>query len=175
MIEVDLTHEEQRAYNRIFWNTQDLVARSPEEQDDSFASAEELAGLLYNRMAIPRVRLDLFSNPELNLAGPGKSPLQSLQSSGMTTRDPAFLKHLHYFIHGPCLPEETIQGSEQIMHEEGNSIGEGKTRQLDFIRQQVRKHHLSAAAATEFEKLAHEIGMGRHADEFRKAALSAKR
>jgi hypothetical protein len=175
MIEVDLTHDEQLAYNRILWNAQDLIARTKEEQEDSLASAEELAQLLYTRMAIPQVRLDLFSKPELNLAGPGKSPLQALQSSGATTHDPAFLRHLHYFIHGPNLPAETIRGIEQILHEEGRSIGEGKARHLEFVRQQVRKHNLGAAAATEFEKLAHEIGLGRYAEEFRKAALSAKR
>lgn len=175
MNDIDLTHEEQVLYNRIIWNTEEMIARSYDEQQDVLDSADELVHLLEERKAIPRIRLDLFSKPELNLAGRGKSPLQVLEQKGVTTRSVDFLKHLWFFIHGPRLPEELILGVQRISKREVVTTGDLVKEISNFIRGQFEKHRLGAAAATEVEKLAHEIGYGRYAEQFRKAALSAKR
>lgn len=175
MNDIELTHDEQVLYNRIIWDSEEMIARTTDEQQDVVNSADELAHLLRARGAIPRIRLDLFSNPDLNLAGRGKSPLQVLEQKGATTRSTEFLRHLWYFIHGPRLPEETISGVERIVSKEIGATSELVKELGEFIQRQVEKHCLGTAAATEVEKLSHEVGYGRYAEQLRKAALSAKR
>lgn len=175
MNDIELSHEEEVLYNRIIWDSQELVARTPEEQEDVLSSADELVHRLRQRGVIPRIRLDLFSNPELNLAGRGKSPLQALEQKGVTTRNAEFLRHLWFFIHGPRLPQELIEGVQRIAAREVVTTGDLVKEIGEYIQKQFEKHRFGVAAATEVEKLAHEIGYGRYADQFRKAALGAKR
>lgn len=175
MNDIELTHDEQVLYNRIIWDSEEMIARSSEEQEDVLHSADELARLLKERGAIPRIRLDLFSNPDLNLAGRGKSPLQVLEQKGATTRSFEFLRHLWFFIHGPRLPEETISGVERIVGKEVGATSELVKEIGEFIRRQFEKYKLGTAAATEVEKLSHELGYGKYSEQLRKAALSGKK
>jgi hypothetical protein len=174
MYDIDLNHDEEFLYNHIVWDSSALLARTSDEQEEAFAAAAELAQLLFDRKAIPKIRLDMFSNPDLNLAGRGKSPLQLLEQNHVTTRHPAFLKHLWFFIHGPKLPVETIEGAKKIADDDNRAFGDALKQLLEFVSEQSKKHHFGASDATECEKLAHELGWGRHADQFRKASLSAK-
>ncbi len=174
MYDIDLNHDEEFLYNHIVWDTSELMARTSDEQEEACAAAADLAQLLFARKAIPKIRLDMFSNPELNLAGRGKSPLQLLEQNHATTRHPTFLKHLWFFILGPKLPAETIEGAKKIANDDNRALGDAMKRLLDFVTEQSKKHRFSASDATECEKLAHELGWGRHADQFRKASLSAK-
>jgi hypothetical protein len=175
MNDIDLTHDEQVLYNRIVWDLEEMLARSYDEQQDVLDSADELVHLLQSRQAIPKIRLALFSDPNHNLAGKGKSPLQLLEQKGVTTRSAEFLKHLWFFIHGPRLPEELMDGVQRICAREVVATGDLVKEISSYIQVQFGKHHLGITAATEVEKLAHEIGYGRYAEQFRKAAVSAKR
>lgn len=172
MYDIELTHDEEFLYNHIIWDSSELLARSEDEREEAAAAASELANLLLARKAIPPIRLDMFSNPDLNLAGRGKSPLQLLEQNHATTRHPSFLKHLWFFIHGPKLPTETLRGAQQIVDDD-QVLGDMLKRLLEFVSLQSKKHHFSSSDATECEKMAHELGWGRHADQFRKASLNS--
>ena len=83
-----------------------------EELRSSIMPMAALWNSLYQRSAIPEVRLQYFTDPERNPGGRGKSRMQIFEKNGTTGDEifshPHFLKYLEYFIYGPDLPREVI-------------------------------------------------------------------
>lgn len=81
-----------------------------EENERNGRLVSRLIKSLLAREAIPRVRMRFYADPEFNPSHPGCSRremfLRSTHSDEQAYRHQAFLRYLHYFIHGPDLPED---------------------------------------------------------------------
>ena len=81
-----------------------------------------LMELLRKRKAIPKHRLQWFTDPECNIGGHGKSYLEAFERNmqgGDVRMHGGFLKHLHYFIYGPDLPEAVMKAFATAVEECG--------------------------------------------------------
>lgn len=127
--------------------------QSREELDTSCIAAKKLTQSLLKRKAIPQIRRDFFTNPELNI-GVSKSRMEVFESNGTNGEEilehPHFLPHLRYFIFGPELPDATISKFFELVE---NDAEYGEL--LTFARSEVRQRKLDRLAAREeFFKLA---------------------
>ncbi len=134
---------------------------------------------LLKRDAIPRVRLDLFRDPQLAETG-SRSREQVFEGNGTQGREvwrhPHFPPYLKHFIEGPDLPLEAIDGLCRILNEDRGTSGMVMDQYRAFARACVRRHGLEKKkAATEFYRLGIEIGMERSdARTLRDAASTAR-
>lgn len=115
---------------------------------------------LRNRKAIPQVRLNTFTKPFPG--GRGKSHLDIFKEKNRSGKPicehGTFLKYLRYFIGGPNLPVQTIEGFRQILIEDAGTSGEVMERLKKFVRSETRKLRLTRdEAREEFWKLAKEV------------------
>ena len=76
-------------------------------------------------------------------------------------RNPAFLKHVHYFLYGPDLPEDVIHVFQQEVMRCGQPFtGSDALEVADFARELTRSHGLDTRKALdEFFKLALDCGL----------------
>ena len=129
---------------------------------------------LFDRKAVPAVRLRYFTDPDYNV-GLRKSRLQVFESNG-TIGDAIFghgnfLKYLKYFIHGPDLPRSVLEGFCELIDRDDD-----RDRSRAYVRAQIRSNNLERrAAAEEFYKLALECGLDEpFARSLRDAGLSTR-
>lgn len=177
--QVELTADEQELYNSICWNLAVLSNQSYEHRKAVFTAMGKLARLLLDRRAIPKVRIDYFTDPEFNIGGHGKSRKQIFEKNGKRGQafleHPDFMKHLRYFIHGPDLPPDTVREFCRIIDEDHGTSGMVLDQLKAFVRKEVREKRMEPSeAAEEFFKLAHEVGQTFEAETIRSAAKSVK-
>jgi len=159
---IELTDEESELFAQI--DAYDLLAHPSHEKYHSVADAmETLVTSLLKRDAVPRIRLSLFTEPDLAETGT-KSREQVFESNGTSGvdifRHPHFIPYLRHFIHGPDLPKPVIDVLCTILNDDIGTSG--------MVFDQIRKHARSSVrefrldkrrAATEFYRLGIEIGM----------------
>ena len=176
---VALTPEETTLFDGIFWDIDELLRREHGEKLQSFENAKELTESLLQRDAIPQIRLAYFFDAEKNIGGYGKSREQVFRQSGASSADikrhPGFLPHLWYFIHGPQLPAQTIEGLCRIIEEDSGTSGMVLNQVQAYVRKEVRDRGLDHHAPDEFMKLAFELDRPHLAEVARSAAKTAKR
>ncbi len=119
---------------------------------------------LLHRDAIPRIRLQMFEDPDLAELR-GKSPKQAFEENGVRgdaiTRHWDFKPYLDHFIHGPRLPKDIVDGLVRILNDDCGTSGMVMKQYECFARDSVRRHRLNRhSGAREFHRLAVEIGMG---------------
>ena len=147
--------------------------------EKSCAAAARLTGLLFDRDAVPPVRLAYFTDPALNV-GLRRSRLEVFEDNGTRGEaiweHPHFLKYLRYFIYGPDLPQATISGFCDIVNDDLLTSGMQLDRLRAYARRAVRQHGLDARhASEEFYKLARECALDDHfARSVRDAARSTR-
>lgn len=135
---------------------------------------------MLQRGAIPAIRVKYFSEPELNTGRGNKSHKEVFESNGTRGDDilehPHFLKFLKYFIGGPDLPVETIEGFCEIIKKDGGYVTGGTLDMLwPYVRSEIRKKNLDRLhAPEEFFKLAIEVGVGIHAISIRQQAMKVR-
>lgn len=100
-MKIELTKEEQRLLDTIP-NYEINSDAKYEIRIQQLENSEKLFELLYEREAIPSVRLGYFTKPEYNLSNTKKSHFDIL---GDISLNGNFLKYLKYFIEGAELPE----------------------------------------------------------------------
>lgn len=137
--------------------------------------ARKLLESLHNRNAIPHARIDYFTKPYPG--GRGKSHLDIFKANdrfGNSVAEHAnFVEHLRYFIRGPSLPSNTIEGFRKIIIDDAGTSGDVMNQLCKFVRAETRKLRLDRwTAKDEFWKLAKEVGYD-HAEIIREAAGSA--
>jgi hypothetical protein len=134
-----LTPEEQVLLEQISFD-HDL---SHERLELSCNAAEPLARSLLKRGAIPKVRLQYFTDPEFNVGGRGKSRKDVFERNG--TKGDAilghgnFLKYLKYFIYGPDLSPSTIAGFRKIVDDDFGTSGMVMDQLRKFARAEMRQ------------------------------------
>jgi len=138
-------------------------------------AAHKLFKLLQSRRAIPQVRIDDFT--KAFIGGYGKSHCDIFVESGCS--GDAIFEHRHfvpflrYFIQGPALPADTIEGFRKILVEDAGTAGMVMNQLCRFVRAETRRLHLSQGIAREeFWRLAKEVGY-EHAGTIYDAARSA--
>jgi hypothetical protein len=144
------------------------------------ADAKVLIFLLLERGAIPEIRLNYFTQPEFNTAGRGKRSYRDVfEENGTRGNDifehSHFLSFLRYFIAGPDLPADTIDGFCEIIDEDdGHATGDTIDLLRRFVRSEIRTKGLGSNAPEEFFKLSIETGMdAQTAGRIRKEAIRA--
>jgi hypothetical protein len=135
-------------------------------------AARSLLESLLTRDAIPEVRRHYFTEPFPG--GRGKSHQDMFGCLGDAIFEhPNFVRYLRYFMDGPALPVETIEGFRNILIEDYGTSGMVMDQLCRFVRAETRRLRLERGLAREeFWKLAQEVGYF-HADTIRSAAGSA--
>ena len=89
-------------------------------------------------------------------------------------RNPAFLKHLRYFLYGPALPDTVIAAFRQKVMDCGMVTSGDIVPLGDEAKRLTRAHGLEPAqAAEEFYKLALECGLDGDAKSIRDAVKAS--
>lgn len=162
VIPVTLTEDEKKLLARIEFDP--LTIKGGVEVVTAVCqAAKALAESLLGRKAIPTHRLRFFADPEYNIGGHGSSRKQVLEQNSHghdILTSVHFLKHLRYFIYGPSLPPEVIEGFQ----EEVKACGMVTSGDIIPLGDRARKEARAAAldygrAAEEFYKLALECGL----------------
>ncbi|MFJ2528987.1 hypothetical protein [Pseudomonas helmanticensis] len=173
--DVVLTDEEQALFLLIKFNW-----KNHNELRCSLDPMRLLALSLFERSAIPEIRIAYFTDPDFNLGGRGKSREEIFENNGTTgdeiLRHPHFLKHLEYFLCGPNLPSVAIDTFKREALCSGYLTGGDVNDLTPFARSCVRSNGLDPhVAADEFFKLAIECGAGpSYADTLRKSVRTIK-
>lgn len=114
---IELNSEEEALLARI---TFDLPYHAPEFFEiltESCAAASQLAQLLLERRAVPRIRVEYFTNPSFNI-GLSRSRKRVFEDNGTRGKDILshgnFLPYLRYFIFGPALPQTIMDDFHRI-------------------------------------------------------------
>jgi len=176
---IELTAEEQALYDSIRWENDDWLRWEYDERIAMLENVKKLSESLIHRQAIPKVRLDYFTDPKMNLGSRGKSYKQNFENNGTTgkeiLRHPNFMPYLWYFINGPRLPKRTIEGFYQILEEDRGTSGMILNQLCAFVRKAMRDQQLPHDAPDEFAKLAFDIDQSHLADSVRKAAMNVRK
>jgi hypothetical protein len=151
--------------------------------DEEFSSGKPYSGKaahllmksLHTRGAIPEARLRNFTEPFAG--GRGKSHQDVFAQKGCRGEaifeHPHFVKHLRYFMDGPALPPNTVEGFRKILIEDSGTSGMVMDQLCKFVRSETRRLGLEKdIAKEEFWRLAQELGYA-HAGTIRDTAGSA--
>ncbi len=160
---ITLDPEEQKLFELIDFEVSGV--RERETLRISCMAAAELTRSLLKRGAIPKIRLQYFTEPELNIGNRKKSVMQVFEANG-TKGDaifthPHFLKYLKYFIFGPDLPAIVITQFRQVVSDDMGTSGMILNQLRQFARAETRRLLLEKRreAVEEFFKLALECGL----------------
>ena len=170
---IDLTNDESKLSQRI------PNSINPNMEWKPIADAmESLFKSLIKRNAIPEIRLRIFSDPEYAEVHK-KSPKQIFESNGTIGdeifRHPHFIKHIRYFINGPDLPDDVINGFCIILNEDAGTSGEIIDQLQRYTRACIRKYGIDRhSAASNFYKLAVELEIDHDPYSIRSAAMSTR-
>ncbi|MBP1147156.1 hypothetical protein GE543_24810 [Pseudomonas sp. SZ57] len=173
--DIVLTDEEQALFLSIKFNWQ-----NHDELRCSIEPMQLLAASLFERSAIPEIRIAYFTDPNFNPGERGKSREEIFEGNGISgdeiLRHPHFLKHLEYFLCGPKLPSVAIDTFKKEALSSGYLTGGDINDLTPFARSCVRSNRLDPhVAADEFFKLAIECGAGpSYADTIRKSVRTIK-
>lgn len=170
---VELTDDETKLYEL-------LLPDSPDTSTEWTPIADAMEALfksLIERNAIPKMRLHIFDDPKYAETR-NKSPKQIFEANGTSGyriyRHQHFIEYLHYFINGPDLPADVINGFCKILNDDAGTSGMILDQLRRFVRSCIREHGLDRrSAASNFYKLAIELGMNRNLSRsIRTAAMS---
>lgn len=161
IITVELSSEEQELLTHIIFEMKNQD-RDTLIQSCSFAS--QLTMSLLQRNAISKIRIEYFTNPQYNI-GSKKSRKDIFISNSKTKEEmikhPHFLKYLKYFIYGPDLTQDTINGFRSILIEDMGTSGMVQSQLCSFARSETKRHNIERKKAKdEFYKLALECDCG---------------
>lgn len=130
---------------------------SQEHIKSSSAAAEALTLSLFERKAIPEIRIRYFSDPKIQIRVK-KSPFQMYKDRGFDANEifkhPGFFRFLRYFIFGPDLPASVIHSFWQRVNVEEFISGSDLPELKLIARNAVRQNNLEPrSACEEFYKL----------------------
>jgi hypothetical protein len=115
------------------------------------------------RNAIPKHRMEWFTNADYNIGGRGSSRLERFEANmgGDDIRmHPHFLAYLRYFIQGPDLPKAVMNAFTKAVEDCGLVTSGDVIPLAKTARRLTRQNRLnSSEAAEEFFKLALECGI----------------
>jgi hypothetical protein len=174
--EISLNDYERATLIKIDFDLTEKV-QGPDRWKIMADSMEALIDSLMVRDAIPASRLRYFADPAYLVGGHGESREQVINRSGGykndVFRNPAFAKHLRYFIYGPSLPANVIEDCKRLAISHGAFLDRSEATQ--FARKLARANGLDSGAAEEFYKLALDCGFDvEDAKAIRRAVMSVR-
>jgi hypothetical protein len=157
-----LTPDEETLVGQVDFDASTL--RRPDDLQRNGTAATALMKSLAARNAISQIRLRYFIDPIYFIGGRGKSRKELLERNGSGGEEifrlPEFLSYLHYFLHGPSLPQNIVDAFLSERENCGEPSSDDIVTLGKFAREQARAHALEPArAAEEFYKLALEAGL----------------
>lgn len=151
-----ITHE-QELFNAIEWDGNRLLRMSHADAIGMLEKVKQLAESLITREATPKIRMGYFTNPEMNIAGRGKSRKDNFERNGTVGEaifsHPHFIPYLWYFINGVNLPDATVDGFRKIIDEDRGTSAMVQDQLCKFVRNEMKLRSLSYEAIDEFVKL----------------------
>ncbi len=144
---------------------------SHEVLKESCQAAGELTKMLLERNAIPKIRVEYFTNPEFNISQGGRKSRKEIFEGNGTKGDKIlfhgnFLKYLKYFIYGSDLPANVI--SEFVKQKDEDDLPA-------IARNLVRRYRLNPKiACEEFYKLCLECGLEWESRSVRDSVMAVK-
>lgn len=174
-MEAKLTKKEQELYAGIKWGSHEYAVVK-ENGRRSVALMRSLIG----REEIPPIRQRYFLDPALNIGSMKCSRREVFQRNGRQTDEeiiahPHFLKYLRYFVEGPRLPRNVIEGFREIV---ADSLSDGDAL-CTYVRSAARDLQAPMGVdqcGEEFFKLALECELDvRYARDVRNAARARTR
>ena len=160
---VELTEAEKALLTRIDFNPDPRTHNHIAARDAGEATLELMRSLI-RRDAIPAIRLRYFGQPQYVIGSGNSSRADIFAKNGTKGEDifrhPHFLKHLHYFLYGPALPQAVIDAFCSEVSACGRVTSGDIIPLGNFAKQQVRSHGLDRRDSTEeFFKLALECDL----------------
>ncbi|MCG8457956.1 MAG: hypothetical protein MI919_16890 [Holophagales bacterium] len=145
---VALTDEERALAEKLDWR-----GHPRETYEESSNAAKDLAVSLFERDAIPEIRLEYFRNPEYNTGRTKLSRKEVFERNGISGEailgHSHFLKHLRCFIYGPDLPQATLDGFRHLVVR-CEPITSGDWDEFwEFARKERRQRNLERLHAAE--------------------------
>lgn len=158
--QIKLTDDEKDLYVYLK-NFTEPSKKNYQEKQKRRDKALELTNSLINRNAIPKIRLEYFCDPKyyINSSKSRKKEFEDNETKGEDIfRHYHFQEILFYFIDGPELPSEIIDGFNRI-YEDSEPITSGDIVVFGkFAREQTKAHNLNHSnSAEEFYKLSLEF------------------
>jgi hypothetical protein len=139
-VKINLTLEEEELAQSLDF---DITQGDWELRMARLNAAGALTESLLKREAIPEIRRQYLTDPELNIGGHSKSRIQGFTAHGIQGsaifRHANFLKYVRYFINGPELPTATVAGFRRIVEDEVGTSGEVLDQLCRFTRSEVRR------------------------------------
>jgi hypothetical protein len=138
-------------------------------------AAQSLLKSLHARGVIPEARVRDFTEPFPGGRGKSHKDIfeQNNRLDNAIVEHPHFVSYLRYFMDGPALPANTIEGFRKILVEDAGTTGMVMDQLCKFVRAETRRLNLQRdVAREEFWRLAQEVEYP-HAATIRDAAGSA--
>lgn len=160
--QVNLTDEERALLDQIEF---DVRVLDPDGVESNGEAVVELTHSLLSRDAVPKHRLDYFTDPEYNIGARGRSRAGMFERNGRLRGDdvfrhPHFLPHLRYFVHGADLPAAAAAEFCSAVDDCGMVTSSDVVPLGLLARRLARKHGLTRdEARDEFFKLALDCGL----------------
>jgi hypothetical protein len=159
---VELTPKELELYKRIHFPNKENFSTNRDIEFSPDASIS-LTLSLFDRKAIPEIRISYFTDPELN-STLKKSHKEIFEFNGTKGKDimkhPHFLPYLHYFIFGPDLPAPVREKFFNEVKSEPFPTSGDIPVYINLARSLTRQYNLDPhEVCEEFYKLALECGI----------------
>jgi len=169
-----LTFEEEALLAGLTFDYEDLRDRDPDANGEA---ALALTRSLLERRAIPDHRWRVFSDPDFNPGGRGRSNQQIFERNGCggeaICRHPHYLPYLDYFLHGADLPDSFTTAFGEAVDRMAPITSGDLTPLGKLARKLVRAHGLtSASTRDEVFRLALDKGLGAWQAAFVRTAVS---
>lgn len=178
---IELSVRERESFSVLDFDERTPFSRSDRDWPAMADASIDLTESLLERGAIPDVRLRWFDAPELNIGRSSLSRHGVFKKNGCTREDmirhPHFVKILRYFVLGPDLPPDVIEGFRQIVVDDCGTSGEVMDQMHAYARRQARRLKTPSRydLHEEFHKLALECGVDDYvASTVRKAVQSVR-
>lgn len=159
--DIELTDDEREILKDI---ELDQTALDHEQYKRQAPLVLKLVTSLFERNAIPQIRLKYWSDPEYYLGRSKMSHKELFERNGKKDNEifvePSFLPYLRYFLSGAQLPAAAIAEFETVVGDP-EWVSSGDTRKISKgTREIVRKYGLQAEDE-EFYRLALDMGLNR--------------
>lgn len=161
---IELTEEELILYKLVAESEGFGIGTSGKKRNDAHKAAYLLSESLFQRNALPELRVDFLNNPDINI-GTKYSVIEEFQKNGTVGKDvfkhPDFIPYLLYLIRGPKLPKSMLEAFEAFLKTEPVFESEDVRTAVTLLRNEIRINKLDPKIASEeILKLAYESGLG---------------
>lgn len=161
---IELTEEELVFYKLVIEAEGFGIGTPSNKWNDACEAAYRLSKSLFQRNALPKLRVDFLNNPDMNI-GTKYSIIEEFHKNGTVGKDvfkhPDFIPYLLYLIRGPKLPKSMLVAFEAFLKTDPFYESEDVRAAVALLRKEIQINKLDPKfASEEIFKLAYESGLG---------------